>query len=206
MRAVLAAAFVASGVAAAVDATLDAGDYYALLQTQAYVADEPAPVCLHSDIQQAIGHMHGACVPKLSAAINKNAPLTDQHRCFCYLQVNRSIAMGLNCRTMAAKTKTLVQEYNECETGSHQYSEAHGTCQITRLTPFINSMTHDCQEDLYEAVENNSPLENERRCSCYLQIDKQEALSVNCKSMPDKEFTVAQEYQNCLDAQEESAI
>jgi len=168
-------------------------------------SESTAPICHMSEVEEALNHMHGGCPRKVTTAIANNAPLGDNERCFCYLQVNSSIAMALNCRTMEAKTHTLAQDYNLCTIGSHQYGNEHGTCHAPRMTALINTMSNDCQEDLYSALETEHPLDFERRCACYLQIEQQTALKVSCRSMQGKELTVAEEYQQCLDARAENA-
>jgi len=65
-------------------------------------------------------------------------------------------------------------------------------------------MSSGCQDDLYTALETGQPLDFERRCACYLEIEQQTALKVSCRSMPGKEHTVAEEYQQCLDARAEN--
>merc|ERR1711957_6919 len=54
-------------------------------------------------------------------------------------------------------------------------------------------------------LETEQPLVFERRCACYLQIEQQTALKVSCRSMQGKEHTVAEEYQQCLDARAENS-
>jgi hypothetical protein len=164
-------------------------------------AHDEAPICHLSDVQAALDDMTPGCDQKLRTAIASNTPLRDVDRCLCYLEVERSTAMALKCRTMEAKTQTLAEEYNACEVGSHQWANEHGTCPADRMTALINTMPKDCQESLYSALEKEQPLTFERRCECYLKIEQQTALQVNCFSMPEKSLTVAQEYQQCLDAQ-----
>jgi hypothetical protein len=163
-------------------------------------ASSDAPICDESDVREALNHMHGGCYNKVTTAITNNTPLGDTERCFCYLQVDSSIAMALQCRSMAAKTHTIAQDYRACETGSHQYGNEHGTCHAPRMTGLINAMSSGCQDDLYIALETGQPLDFERRCECYLEIEQQTALKVSCRSMQGKEHTVAEEYQQCLDA------
>jgi len=166
---------------------------------------DEAPICHSSDVEQALEHMTSGCRGKLTTAITNNVPLGDVERCLCYLEVESPIATALNCRTMEAKTHTLAEEYNACEIGSHQYAKEHGTCHAPRMTALINTMSKDCQGDLYSALETQQPLAFERRCECYLEIEQQTAQKVNCRSMQGKELTVAEEYQQCLDAQAENA-
>lgn len=168
-------------------------------------ADDEAPICHSSDVKKALDAMTPSCSQKLTTAIANDAPLRDVDRCLCYLEVERPIAMALKCRTMEAKTQTLAEEYNACEYGSHQWAKAHGTCPALRMTALINAMSKDCQESLYSALQKEQPLTFERRCECYQQIEQQTALQVNCFSMPEKSLTVAQEYQQCLDAQAANA-
>jgi hypothetical protein len=166
---------------------------------------DEAPICHSADVEGALSHMTAGCRDKLTTAIADNDPLGDTERCLCYLEVESPIATALHCRTMEAKTQTLAEEYKECTIGSHQYAKAHGTCHAPRMTALINTMSTDCQQDLYSALETQQPLAFERRCECYLEIKQETALQVDCRSMQGKNQTVAEEYQQCLDAQAEQA-
>lgn len=161
---------------------------------------DEAPICRMSQVEEALEHMTARCRDKLTTAIAKNVPLSDVDRCLCYLEVESNIATTLNCRTMPEKTQTLAEEYNACNIGSQQWAKEHGTCPAPRMTALVNTMSKACQDDLYPALETQQPLSFDRRCECYLEIEQQTALQVNCRSMQEKSLTVAQEYQQCLDA------
>jgi hypothetical protein len=163
------------------------------------------PLCPSTDIQKALGQMTTKCSKRITAAVQSNTPLGDPERCLCYLQVDRAVADSLQCKTMPAKTHTLTQEYGQCVAGANLKAQEEGTCSLPRITPYLNQMTQDCQDSIYDAIEDGTPLDFEYRCGCYLQLSETAAQELNCKSMPQKELTVTGEYDQCKKAKSEVA-
>ena len=163
------------------------------------------PLCLHDAIQKALGQMTSNCATKITNAVQSNKPLGDSERCLCYLQVDKSVADDMKCRTMKAKTHTLAQEYSSCADGARAYAKENDICALPDLTPYLNQMPQACQDKLYNAMETNQPLPDAERCECYLYIEEEDSKDLQCHSMPMKKLTIAEEYQNCKPEESEEA-
>lgn len=163
-----------------------------------------SPLCQESQIQQAVDQMSGDCPNKLRHAIIEDTPLDEKKRCLCYLEVSKEYANTLNCRTMPSKVLTLTEEYAICEKEANDYSQERGICKLGTIQPLISGMTVECQNEIYKAIDTDTPLSEERRCSCYLQVEESRALDIHCRSMETKTMTVRQEYMQCQQAELES--
>jgi len=163
------------------------------------------PLCHSTEIQKALDQMTTKCSKRITAAVQSNTPLGEPERCLCYLQVDKAVADSLKCKTMQAKSHTLTQEYGQCVAGANLKAKEEGTCSLPLLTPYLNHMTQDCQESIYDAIEDKEPLDFDYRCGCYLQLSESVAQELNCKSMPQKELTVKGEYDQCKEAKSEAA-
>jgi hypothetical protein len=166
----------------------------------AYVMPSEAPVCELEQVQRALAQMGGNCSASVTQAVATNTPLSDERRCFCYLQVDMDVAAALQCRTMSVKTHTLAQEYKLCQAGSKNYAGDHKVCALPMLQPHIAKMDKDCRTRVYNAIWTRTPMSRETRCRCYSQVDEQSAKTLTCHSMPSKNATVWQEYQQCTGA------
>jgi hypothetical protein len=163
------------------------------------------PLCPSTDIQKALDQMTTKCSQRITAAVQSNTPLGDPERCLCYLQVDKAVADSLQCKSMPAKTHTLTQEYGQCVAGANLKAQEEGTCSLPQVTPYLNHMTKDCQDRIYDAIEDDEPLEFDYRCGCYLQLNEAVAQELNCKSMPQKELTIKGEYDQCKEAKKSEA-
>jgi hypothetical protein len=171
-----------------------------LLETRAHARSSEAPVCEDADVQQALAQMTGNCAARVTKAVETNTPLSDKERCLCYLQVNQTVAENLRCRTMSAKTHTLAQEYTLCQAGARNYAADHKVCALPKLEPHIQKMDVDCRTRVNNAIATEKPMPRETRCRCYSQVDEESARSLTCRSMPGKNATIWQEYQECTGA------
>jgi len=169
-----------------------------------HMQPQDLPLCHSVDMQKALDQMTTKCSNRITTAVQSNTPLGEPERCLCYLQVDKDVADNLQCKTMPAKTQTLAQEYGKCVVGANLKAKEEGTCALPRLTPYLNHMSQDCQESIYDAVESKEPLDFDFRCACYLQLSESVAQELNCKSMPQKELTIKGEYEQCKEAKSES--
>jgi uncharacterized protein YeeX (DUF496 family) len=206
MRFIVAGAVMALACAAVEPDDFGTDEVLSLLQTHAYVRSSEAPVCQLEDVQRALAQMSGDCSAKVTNAVAKNTPLPEKERCLCYLEVNDAVAASLQCRTMQAKTHTLAQEYKLCQAGARNYASDNKVCALPKLKPHIDTMSEDCKTTVYKAIETETPMSRETRCRCYSQVSQTAARTLTCHSMPGKNATVWQEYQQCAGVQNEPQL
>jgi len=160
-------------------------------------------VCLKARIDDALAQMDAKCQTEVYAAVANNEPLDAVQRCLCYLQVNASLASGINCKTMEAKKSSLAEEYAVCVAGAADYADKHSLCNVVDLNERIKQMTPGCKILVDGAIADSIPLTEVQRCDCYNEVDAASMLSLHCRTMEVKELTVAEEYQQCLSAKKD---
>jgi len=162
--------------------------------------DDGLSVCLTGTIGQALKQMDSECQDKVYSAVANDVPLDAVQRCTCYLQVDPALASGMNCKTMDSKTSSLAEEYAVCVDGATDYALKHNLCNMVDLNPLIKTMTPECQGLVDYAIAHNTPLTEDQRCKCYLEVDAASMQSLNCRTMEVKDMTVAEEFQQCSSA------
>jgi len=157
-----------------------------------------AQVCSSAQVDSIVAKMDAGCQSAMQTFLSSGEGLDDEMRCSCFLQLNPIDASGVACKSEGGQPLTLYEEYAKCVDDHDTSIDNPTTCTAEERQTALDVMDTHCQTQLSNAIEKNTPLSDAVRCKCFEQIDESIALQLNCKSMEDKEFTLAQEYQTCI--------
>ena len=160
--------------------------------------DAGLKLCTKSEAAPSFLQMGDSCQADYIAAMDTSTPLAEDRRCECLRKVDLATAAELDCYSMKGKEATIFEEFRQC-VGSAQSSPLT-VCSATQMEAVMSPMGPACKLLLGDALSNGTPLDNSTRCDCFMQINPTVAKSVRCKTNSLQEFTLGEEYAQCIAA------
>jgi len=155
-------------------------------------------ICVDTELTAAFQKMGPACTTELKAAIDAEKPLSDDRRCQCFLKNDLAVAAVLDCKSMAMKALTVSQEFAQCVALAQSSTKA--VCTMDQIENVMVQMDPTCKATLEDALVKGTTLANSTRCGCFMQINPILAKSVKCKTNELQQFTLAEQYAQCVAA------
>jgi len=155
-------------------------------------------ICDDADLAIAFQQMGVSCKTDLLNAIADGEALTDERRCQCFLKVDLNTAADLTCKSQVWKGLTVAQEFAQCVASASASTPA--VCEQSQITKAMSYMDSPCQSLLDNALVKGTPLDNSTRCGCFMQLNPKVAKAVKCKINDLQQFTLAEEYGQCVAA------
>jgi len=162
------------------------------------VGEDGLLVCDRADLDDAFLQMGDACKKDLLNAIAASSPLTFDRRCQCFLKVDVTVASDLTCKSQVWKGLTVAQEFGQCVAAADP--SAQDVCEKEEIDAVMSQMDESCHSALNSALMTSKTLDNSTRCECFMEINPTVAKTVKCKINDMQQFTLAEEYAQCVAA------